>query len=569
MTRRPPITCASTVIGDTEVLQEPHSSPPASHHIDHNAHVLVREGSFESEDGFPEVTEDGHERMSPSALIAHRYRLSTQKESLRMQISTTAYQISSERPVADTWSRSVTFEDEVEDKDRKLKQRLEESSIVRHILCNIPPTIIDHTEQSVDILEDNARHSVLEHFRRTPHTIVLDSFRPTSYPHIVITPPPDTWENSAYNNRINPQNIASLSVPPLYLTTCRTATYEEWKFNAPWPKIVLQGLAQHLWRLIGFYVVMLTYICEYIDNIRKSRVDPKTMVPQKVFSPSAFQEYVNHTNDERNHPMTKAAMDVTHRLLLRLEAIKASSIATEWRSRYDDPQFLASVDRRFSWQWNDPADPIFHHLGPRPVNVTVIHSTFPCSAPHIVIHGTEPNDPWTLWGNSTGVQDCAYGNALVVISTKTKGVPLAYINTPGDETDSYSSILASPDHDEFGVSEDGSSFCSNTSGPGTPTELQRVGSGFFSEAIDEDLVKCRYESYSAYISGLHNDIAINTAEDDPNSLYTPSHTSSGKFYIADDDDEDEDEGPPEYDEWYISIANRTGLTEQTGTDLST
>ncbi|KAH9482539.1 hypothetical protein JR316_0004639 [Psilocybe cubensis] len=456
--------------------------------------------------------------MSPSALIAHRYRLSTQKESLRMQISTTAYQISSERPVADTWSRSVTFEDEVEDKDRKLKQRLEESSIVRHILCNIPPTIIDHTEQSVDILEDNARHA--------------SNYPALSLVHLIIL------------------GFAGI-------------------FNAPWPKIVLQGLAQHLWRLIGFYVVMLTYICEYIDNIRKSRVDPKTMVPQKVFSPSAFQEYVNHTNDERNHPMTKAAMDVTHRLLLRLEAIKASSIATEWRSRYDDPQFLASVDRRFSWQWNDPADPIFHHLGPRPVNVTVIHSTFPCSAPHIVIHGTEPNDPWTLWGNSTGVQDCAYGNALVVISTKTKGVPLAYINTPGDETDSYSSILASPDHDEFGVSEDGSSFCSNTSGPGTPTELQRVGSGFFSEAIDEDLVKCRYESYSAYISGLHNDIAINTAEDDPNSLYTPSHTSSGKFYIADDDDEDEDEGPPEYDEWYISIANRTGLTEQTGTDLST
>lgn len=73
--------------------------------------------------------------------------------------------------------------------------------------------------------------AILYNFRRTPHTIVLDSLHPDLAPHLVITPPPDTWEDSrhAYENRINPQYMANLFVPPFYLFTCRTPTYEEWK----------------------------------------------------------------------------------------------------------------------------------------------------------------------------------------------------------------------------------------------------------------------------------------------------------------------------------------------------
>lgn len=61
------------------------------------------------------------------------------------------------------------------------------------------------------------------------------------------------------------------------------------------------------------------------------------MVPQRVFSLSAFKAFVRsfkamhgnisspdlyqveHTSDERAHPMTQAAVYGTHRLLLRLE----------------------------------------------------------------------------------------------------------------------------------------------------------------------------------------------------------------------------------------------------------
>lgn len=180
-----------------------------------------------------------------------------------------------------------------------------------------------------------------------------------------------------------------------------------------------------------------------------------------------------------------------------------------------------------------------------------------------MIHGTEPNDPWITWGNSTDVQDCAYDNALVVVSAK--GVPLTYVNVTGDEPNNYFGDLSTCDYDEFGGSGDTSSLCSSSSGPSTPTGLQRIGSGFFSEAVEENLVKCRYESYSSYISGFHEDFTSSTSDD--NSYHSHSttlgHTSSGKFYFADDDDDDVD-GPPEYDEWFISIASRTGLAGQAG-----
>ena len=77
---------------------------------------------------------------------------------------------------------------------------------------------------------DQYAQEILYSYRKTPHTIVIDSHIPDIAPHIVITPPSDPLDAFpvAEGNRVNCQVPWNLVVPPMSLLTSRMPTYEEW-----------------------------------------------------------------------------------------------------------------------------------------------------------------------------------------------------------------------------------------------------------------------------------------------------------------------------------------------------
>ena len=140
--------------------------------------------------------------------------------------------------------------------------------------------------------------------------------------------------------------------------------------------------------------------------------------------------------------------------------------------------------------------------------------------------------------NATPLQDCRGGEILVVLSSRRTAV--SYLNDP----------QFIDDEDYPGSRSDTSSNCESPL-PATPTDLQRVSSGLF---LSEDT-----ETMSIDSGYLHQESVESLSEEV--DFYDPHTRCTGvkaRFFI----DEDEDDGPPEYDEWYQAIAERTMEREE-------
>ncbi|KAF8914208.1 hypothetical protein CPB84DRAFT_67947 [Gymnopilus junonius] len=368
-------------------------------------------------------------------------------------------------------------------------------------LCSVSPVVVEQ-------IPNMTGHEVLSHYRRTPHSIVIDSHRPDIAPHIVITPP-DSWDvfTATESNRINYQNLCNLPVPPFYLSTCRMPTYQEWMSMCypPPPQ-------------------------EY--NVASSSA-PALIPGAPVFNRISFQSLCDRAADERLYHFTRDLHFVNHRRLYKVAAIAASLRGQEFRIRHDySRKCLATFEKPY--RWTDPADPILSALG-RCCDTHIIHSVNSFLAPHIVIQECGPNDPWTRWNNATDYQDLAFGNSLGVISSNR--APLTYLNVP-DESDTDETIdMAWEDEDCL------SSGCSSY--PQTPSTLDGLSDGFL---FEEDITECpTYLGFSESASVVQEEASL------PRSKAT--------FFLL---DEDEDDGPPEFDEWYISIAARTHAVEEAG-----
>lgn len=115
--------------------------------------------------------------------------------------------------------------------------------------------------------------------------------------------------------------------------------------------------------------------------------------------------------------------------------------------------------------------------------------------------------------------------------------PLTYINIPGQDTDETIETIDMAWDDQDYLSNSDSSCLQ------TPSGLDGLGNDFF---FEEDITECR--SYLEYPE------CPPVVEEG-----APSPRSKARFFLL---DEDEDDGPPEFDDWYISIATRTREAEE-------
>ncbi|KDR83986.1 hypothetical protein GALMADRAFT_236543 [Galerina marginata CBS 339.88] len=529
MTRHKAITCPSTTNDDvSETLS--HTTPPAPHHsLDDDqggkAHTSAR--LFEDDNGEDVDTEVGHETMTDSAFIAHNYRLSLSQQCSEMPNHTICPEApgpidsdtSCSQPRPAMWDPTAGTDDVFHDQDEKLATQTNTSYQLHDMLCSVPPFIVD------GVIEDTTGHDILKSYRRSSRTIVIDSHRPELAPHIVITPPPDTWDalNVAENNRAGYQTMPNLTVPPFYRSTCRMHTYEE--------------------LMVTFYPTLLPE-----ENGTQWNAPIRTPGARTVFNHSAFRRLVKHTEHERQFHFTRDICVVIQRRLCKVAAITASLKAEEFRTRYESCGFLGSIEKPY--KWTDPADPILSDLGKYHTGVHTIHSVNPFVAPHIVIHETSASDPWIYWANATDPQDSSSGNFLVVPS---KGPTL----TEDGKCDVDDEL------DRQSYMSDPSSRCDSPF-PETPQDLQRLGSGFFSDTVEEDIADNFQQGYLDYPSVTDEEdtslLPADQLEYRSSSTYGEFRESpKNKFFIL---DEDEDDGPPEFDEWFISIAKRTREAEE-------
>ncbi|KJA29823.1 hypothetical protein HYPSUDRAFT_60669 [Hypholoma sublateritium FD-334 SS-4] len=389
-------------------------------------------------------------------------------------------------------------------------------------LCNAPPIIID------EIAEREHEHAILEDYRLTPYNIVLDSLCPQIAPHIVITPALEQWdaEYIAQNNRAGPQFFPHLTVPPFFGSTCRMHTYEEFMrifyqqpMHEPYP--MSQELCNET----------LPVACVDVSS------DTSQVEPQTPSYPPRRREFEFPPDDVHWTEFLHEIARILIRRVQQLVAIEASLRACAFRNRYDCPNFVDSVERPY--EWTDPAKAIFAdytHRSPR--NSFFIESDVPFAAPHIIIHMAPSDHPILLSAYPSSMQD---GSLLTV--------PLHYES-------SRSHFEAEDEH----YSSDGSSDM-ETLGPQTPSDLQRVGSGFFSgfaeEAEGNVVSACRgYKAYRVVDQSKDCD----SEEDEPSLSFT-SYLDNGpsKFFISyDDDDWDTDSLPDmETDEWFVQDRARS------------
>jgi len=144
------------------------------------------------------------------------------------------------------------------------------------------------------------------------------------------------------------------------------------------------------------------------------------------------------------------------------------------------------------------------------------------------------------------VQDHCFGNSLVVASSRFS--QLQYINPAIEEIHHTNDRHESFDEDEsLDYFSDASS--SYSSCPPTPQiELHRVGSSFFIELCEEEK-----EDITVFLQENDSMTDSFSVEEEGYEQYAVcGQEVKRKFFI----DEDEEDGPPEWDDWFISAAAR-------------
>ncbi|KAJ7571851.1 hypothetical protein C8J56DRAFT_996912 [Mycena floridula] len=265
--------------------------------------------------------------------------------------------------------------------------------------------------EEFDLEWDN---TVLQYFFSQKQNLVLDSHH-ASLPHIVITPPEPIFGDYP-SPEIVPQH-------PLYLCAPLKAIF----LRSYYPSDTQDSLLLHhpTWQ----------------------PSDAAPLGPKPVFSSAAFAKIIESASEERL--IFYHVVSGLQRHLVKAVAIVASMTASYFRQRYDAPEFVATMDRPF--QWTDPGEPLLEaskwHL-----DTLILDSLFPCTVPHIIINGPllTFEDPWA---NAVPfMQDCAFGNKLVVVTSFTQQINCVYEEDESCSSSTYS-FPVTPADENFGVEE--------------------------------------------------------------------------------------------------------------------
>ncbi|KAF9448249.1 hypothetical protein P691DRAFT_58848 [Macrolepiota fuliginosa MF-IS2] len=401
---------------------------------------------------------------------------------------------------------------------------------------------------------------ILREYFRDPNNIVLHSDCPHVAPHIVITPAEDTPNDfyTPWNNRTLPQWSGFLMVPPYDLATgrllppnCHSVSQESDLSNRP---------------------TLVDEAARYQDT---TIISPH--FPKQVFCHSRFSSFVERTANERlilYHVVT-----ALQKHQCKAAAYAASARATAFCRRYETPELLASIEQPFIW--NDPAEPLLlslkHMLG-----CTVLESSCPFTAPHIIINSPPPQNPWIPWHNA--VNDPQDGRYLVVPSSRVN-----FVNMGEEEPEFTTSSAASSkfffasdeeedddiredadyeeDEDDLDVDHPESPPASRPASPGpeTPTDDSMSLRGFFSMrrpsfVIDEDdeddralalaIAKTAVEEYYHSASLLRVSLPVIEEED---SLDAEGFSPAPSIHLPLDENGD----LPPLDNWYLGASART------------
>ncbi|KIK04703.1 hypothetical protein K443DRAFT_4459 [Laccaria amethystina LaAM-08-1] len=352
------------------------------------------------------------------------------------------------------------------------------SRSLHDMLCSVPASIVTSGTNGTEQCNNDLRE-----YYSIRNNLILDSTHPDA-PHIVITPVEETIEDYYihWGNRVEPQWLGCLTIPPPVVSRTR------------------------LFLLNNAVISSKTYS----DESPIQRASPRLFLHT-----SWFNRMIKPTGRARLALHLKKALQKNQ---FKATAFSASRVAAAFRQKYDDPEFLSSVEKPFKWV--DPAEHVLrrnaHHRG-----VLIIDSPSPFIIPHIMINAPPPQDFWVTWGNATNSpQDGGFGRYLVVPSR------FDYINLLQSPCEDLDSICGN----EVDLSE--SSSPSGTPFPETPICDQ--ASDFYIQRPEE----------------MMDDSNENNPE-----LECLTRVEPPKFFLSDDDDEED--GLPPFDDWYQNIAART------------
>ncbi|KAG6910964.1 hypothetical protein DXG01_006018 [Tephrocybe rancida] len=399
-----------------------------------------------------------------------------------------------------------------------------QEEMLRHVIDLCPYTRQDATDaimpssplssEEEEVWDAASDNETLQHFSYNRLNLVLDSMHPQLAPHIVVTPPEETWEDEyiPWENRVNIQLPSYLNVPPLDISESPLPLTEPYSYQ---PLMAIQLLPSF--------------------NATPPAAFP---MPRRVFSSLKLEQSISFASHEHYN---LAVMLYLQKALCKATFFVASDTARALRDRYDSqPNVLSELETPFTW--TDPAEPILvaNH---RTFGATIIDSICPFRAPHIIINAPPPQPSQYTENNTTPyTQDAASGDRLIVETFSTE-----VINAKED-WDHYSSCASGTDLDQseqYWDYED--SYKSSTvdlfenvtdySRPGTPLpETPACGDDdrHFCFVQHDDVLEVESSAIIPHYGSIYG-----------NNSPTEAHLHAGKpppilcpmFYIDEDDDE--------------------------------
>ncbi|KAH8094869.1 hypothetical protein BXZ70DRAFT_341647 [Cristinia sonorae] len=351
-------------------------------------------------------------------------------------------------------------------------------------------------------------------FTRNKRNLILDSANPIINPHIVITPPDFIFDGywAFVQNGVGPQvETNALSVPPV-IQGCSTI----------WPPWQDRHYAWHT----------AQYARNALPGPSESPYAPSMSMglgePKRVFNLARFASAIQSAAQERL--VLYHVIPSLHRIHYKAAVILASTIAFEFRRRWDDPGFTAEYEKPF--EWTDEAEPLLVQHS-RDSSSIILDSPYPCTVPHIIITEAPPQDPFEAQLNNTpNPQDAGYGYYLTV-----PNIYVDTINVPPPAPSPYTSY----DDPYFACSSSEITFSEDEDLEG----IYESESG--SDEDDSPMLRTPPNLPLEF-----EDIALsNNGFSGPKS----DSLSSSSFEFDDNEDDDEDSLPP-FDDWYLNIAQR-------------
>ncbi|KAG2156295.1 hypothetical protein DEU56DRAFT_723823, partial [Suillus clintonianus] len=369
------------------------------------------------------------------------------------------------------------------------------------------------------ICEDDRENDTLLDLRLDGRNIVLDSLYPHIAPHIVITPPVSYADDfyTPNQNRVDPQWPCFLNVPRL--------SPHMFYHHCPLPSSHDEPAGCDS---KGFHSQSVASSGD-LDVIQSET---------RVFSHKRLLLAVEASSIERL--VFRKIVDGIFRHRRKAVAFEAALSASAVCARFNKSGAASHLERPFVW--TDPAQPILlasrHFPG-----ISIIESDCPFRAPHIIIIAAEPHDPWISWSNRVEDQDYEY---LPVYPKRSSTPPintasLATVSVPGPHHH------VDPDNGFIEPHSDHSRECHLIDIPPPLDE-----SGCLLTLYEKGCMTCTECPHST---------------PDVDGLTASERMSDGLSIIRcetptpDFDDEEEEDDLPPFDDWYLSVIERSKVID--------